>query len=64
MSGIKREDWDMGKGSQDYTILQLIDKVIGNYKAELAPGSLRNYNATRDYVGAFCKAKYNPAMFY
>jgi integrase/recombinase XerD len=108
MSGIKREDWDMGKGmpkqssddlikltlyldtiksklfsiyldlklkgnhvslddikniylgktSQHYTILQLIDNAIAKYKAELAPGSLKNYGATRDYVEAFCKAKY------
>jgi integrase/recombinase XerD len=48
----------LGKGSQNYTILQLIDKAIGKYKAELAPGSLKNYSATRDYVVAFCKTKY------
>jgi integrase/recombinase XerD len=48
----------LGKGSSDYTILQLIDKAIEKYKAELAPGSLKNYSATREYVEAFCKAKY------
>jgi integrase len=48
----------LGKGSSDYTILQLIDNAIEKYKAELAPGSLKNYSATRNYVEAFCKAKY------
>ena len=48
----------MGKTSQHYTILQLIDNAIAKYKAELAPGSLKNYGATRDYVEVFCKAKY------
>ncbi len=48
----------LGKGNRNYTVLQLIDKAIEKYKAELAPGSLKNYGATRDYVGAFCKSKY------
>jgi len=48
----------LGKGSRNYTILQLIDKAIEKYKAELAPGSLKNYSATRDYVEAFCWTKY------
>lgn len=48
----------LGKGSTDYTILQLIDKAIQKYKVELAPGSLKNYSATKDYVAAFCQIKY------
>ena len=48
----------LGKGDRNYTILQLIDKAIEKYKVELAPGSLKNYSATRDYVVAFCKTKY------
>jgi len=48
----------LGKEDRNYTILQLIDKAIEKYKAELAPGSLKNYSATRDYVVAFCRTKY------
>ena len=48
----------IGKEKADYTILQLIDKAVEKYKSELAPGSLKNYRATRDYVMAFCQAKY------
>jgi integrase/recombinase XerD len=48
----------LGKGSRNYTILQLIDKAIVKYEKELAKGSLKNYGATKDYVEAFCKMKY------
>jgi integrase/recombinase XerD len=48
----------LGKESTDYTILQLIDKAIQKYKVELAPGSLKNYSATKDYLTAFCLTKY------
>jgi len=48
----------LGKGKADYSILQLIDKAVEKYKSELAPSSLKNYRATRDYVMAFCQAKY------
>lgn len=48
----------LGKGDHHYTIVQLIGKAIEKYKVELAPGSLKNYSATRDYVVAFCKTKY------
>jgi len=48
----------LGKEKVDYTILQLIDKAVEKYKSELARGSLKNYRATRDYVMAFCQAKY------
>lgn len=48
----------LGKGTHDYTILELIDKAIKKYEKELAPGSLKNYSATRAYIEAFCKAKY------
>jgi hypothetical protein len=48
----------LGKGDHHYTIVQFIGKAIEKYKVELAPGSLKNYSATRDYVVAFCGAKY------
>lgn len=48
----------LGKGTQDYTILELIDLATRKYEKELAKGSLKNYGATRSYVAAFCKAKY------
>src|SRR6202012_184751 len=48
----------LGKERPDYTILQLIDKAIEKYQVELAPGSLKNYSATKDYVAAFCQIKY------
>lgn len=48
----------LGKENTDYTILQLVDKAIKKYKVELAPGSLKNYSATKDYVAAFCRTKY------
>lgn len=48
----------LGKEEQHYTFLQLIDKAIKKYEMELAPGSLKNYSATRAYAEAFCKLKY------
>jgi hypothetical protein len=48
----------LGKENRHYTIVQLINKAIEKYKVELAPRSLKNYSATRDYVVAFCKTKY------
>src|SRR5579863_1667367 len=48
----------LGKENFDLTILQLIDQAIKKYKKELAPGTLKNYGATRIYVEAFCKSKF------
>jgi integrase len=48
----------LGKGTNDYTILQLIDEAIKKYQKELAKGSLKNYAATRAYVTGICKQKY------
>ena len=48
----------LGKENFDLTILQLIDQAIKKYKKELAPGNLKNYNATRAYVEAYCKVKF------
>lgn len=47
-----------GRVEQDKTILQLIDMAIQKYKSELAPGSIKNYAATRKYIAAFCQVKY------
>lgn len=47
-----------GKGTNDYTILQLFDEAVKKYEKELAKGSLKNYAATRTYVERFCKQKY------
>ena len=44
----------LGKGTHDYTILELTDQAIKKYEKELAPGSLKNYSATRAYIQAFC----------
>ena len=48
----------LGKGTHDYTILELTDQAIKKYEKELAPGSIKNYSATRAYIQAFCKVKY------
>ncbi len=48
----------LGKDEPGYTILWLIDIAIKKYQKELAPGSLKNYGATRDYVEGFCRMKY------
>jgi hypothetical protein len=45
----------LGKGSLNYTILQLIDKAIVKYKAELAPGSLKNLAPHGIMSGPFAK---------
>lgn len=47
-----------GKGTNDYTILQLIDEAVKKYQIELSKGSLKNYAATRAYVNGFCQQKY------
>lgn len=54
----------LGKEDTEYTILQLIDKAIEKYKVELAPGSLKNYSATKDYVTTFARQSIRPAMSY
>lgn len=48
----------LGKGTHDYTILELVDLATRKYETELAKGSLKNYGATRSYVEAYCKTKY------
>lgn len=48
----------LGKGANDFTILQLITAAIKKYEKELAKGSIKNYGATKAYVEAFCKMKY------
>lgn len=48
----------LGKGTNDFTFLQLIDVAIKKYEKELAPGSLKNYGATKAYVKGFCQQKY------
>ncbi len=48
----------LGKEDQQITYLQLFDKALVKYKTELAPGSLKNYFATRTYLQAFCRSKF------
>lgn len=48
----------LGKGTNDYTLLQLMTDAIKKYEKELAKGSLKNYGATKAYIEAFCKHKY------
>lgn len=48
----------LGKGTNDFTLLQLIDVANKKFEKELAKGSLKNYAATRAYVTGFCKQKY------
>ena len=58
LSAEKIKNIYLGKENIDLTMLQLIDKAIKKYNKELAPGSLKNYGATRAYVEAFCKSKF------
>jgi hypothetical protein len=53
----------LGKENFDLTILQLIDQAIKKYKKELAPGTLKNYDATRIYVEAFVNQNSNRVTY-
>jgi hypothetical protein len=48
----------LGKEEINMSLLQLMDQAIQQYQKELSPGTLKNYGATRQYVGAFCQMKY------
>ncbi len=54
----KVRDIYLGKESENFTLLELIDKAIIKYEKELSPGSMKNYGATRAYVEAFCKQQF------
>lgn len=48
----------LNKQRDEFTLLGLVDIAIEKYQVELAPGSLKNYIATRAYIAEFCKQKY------
>lgn len=47
-----------GSKESHYTVLSLVGSAIDKYAGEVSPGTLKNYNATKSYIKAFCRKKY------
>jgi integrase/recombinase XerD len=54
----KVKDIYLGRDNPSCTLLQVIFNAISKYCHEIVQGSLKNYQATRSYVAAYCKVKY------
>lgn len=52
------KDVFLGRDNPSHTLLQVIDQVIAKYQHEIVQGSLKNYQATRNYVAAFCQCRF------